>query len=116
MLLTTYGSEIYSPLWGAIIIGELVGNLLFAFLGIYLAYLFFTKRSVFTKWYLGLAITSTAFILIDAYLVSIVLPEMEVFDSETIQEVVRSLFTLCVWSPYLLFSQRSKNTFIKVRT
>ncbi|EIE1275254.1 DUF2569 domain-containing protein [Vibrio parahaemolyticus] len=115
-VLTTYGSEIYSPLWGPIIIGEIVGNLLFAFLGIYLAYLFFTKRSVFPKWYLGLAITSTAFILIDAYLVSIVLPEMEVFDSETTREVARSLFTLCVWSPYLLFAQRSKSTFIKVRT
>ncbi|EHH0795968.1 DUF2569 domain-containing protein, partial [Vibrio vulnificus] len=33
--LTSYGSEIYSPLWGLIIIGEIVGNLLFAFLGIY---------------------------------------------------------------------------------
>ncbi|EJO3996405.1 DUF2569 domain-containing protein, partial [Vibrio vulnificus] len=99
-----------------IIIGEIVGNLLFAFLGIYLAYLFFTKRSVFPKWYLGLTITSTAFLLIDAYLVSIVAPEIEMFNSDTTLEVVRSLFSLCVWSPYLLLSQRSKGTFTKVRT
>ncbi|MCU8150880.1 DUF2569 domain-containing protein [Vibrio vulnificus] len=114
--LTTYGSEIYSPLWGPIIIGEIVGNLLFAFLGLYLAYLFFTKKSVFPKWYLGLTITSTVFLLIDAYLVSIVAPEIEMFNSDTTLEVVRSLFSLCVWSPYLLFSQRSKGTFTKART
>ncbi|KOO12840.1 DUF2569 domain-containing protein [Vibrio bivalvicida] len=115
-LLTTQGSEVYSPFWGPIIIGEIVGNLLFALLGVYLAYLFFTKRSAFPKWYLGVALTSTAFILGDAYAVSLVLPGIEVLDSETTQELIRSLVTLCIWSPYLFLSQRAKATFIKERT
>lgn len=114
-LITTQGSAVYSPLWGPILIGEIVINLMFALVGIYLAYLFFTKRSVFPKWYLGLAVTSTAFILVDAYIVSLVLPEMELFDSETVQELIRGLITLCIWSPYLFLSQRAKNTFIRER-
>ncbi len=115
-MIITPGSEAYSPLLAALIIGEILVNLMFSLLGVYLAYLFFTKKSVFPKWYLGLALASVAFILADTYLVYLALPELEIFDSETTRELIRGLITLCIWCPYLFISQRSKDTFIKGRT
>lgn len=114
--LTTVGSEAYSPIWGPFLIGEITVNLIMILLGLYLAYLFFTKKTALPKWYFGLALFSTIFILLDSYMVTLVIPDTEVFDSETLKEFGRSLVSLLVWSPYLLFSQRAKDTFVNVRT
>ncbi|MCP4986689.1 MAG: DUF2569 domain-containing protein [Colwellia sp.] len=113
--LTTQGSEAYSPIWGPFLIGEILINLIMVLLGIYLVYLFFTKKATLPKWYFGLALFSTVFIVIDAYIVTLVVPDMEVFNSETMKELGHSLVRLLIWSPYLLFSQRSKDTFLNVR-
>ena len=110
--LTSQNSEFYSPFWGPVLIGELTVNVVFLVVGVYMAYLFFTKKAVFPKWYFGLALFSSAFIILDAYLVSLIMPEIEMFDSDTQKEFFRSLFSLLVWSPYLLFSQRAKDTFV----
>lgn len=115
-ILTTPASAVYSPFWAPVIIGEIVANLSFALLGIYLAYLMFTKKAVFPKWYFGLAVFSTGFIIIDAYIVSLLVPEIQMFDSETLQEIGRSMITLCIWTPYLFYSQRSKETFVSATT
>ena len=114
--ITTKTSEAYSPIWGPFLLGEIFINVILVLIGIYLAYLFFTKKAALPKWYFGVALFSAVFILIDAYIVTLVLPDMEVFDSETLKEFGRSLVSLLVWSPYLLFSQRSKDTFVNVRT
>ncbi|EME3970761.1 DUF2569 domain-containing protein [Vibrio fluvialis] len=115
-VLTTKGSELYSPVWSVFIIGEIATNLLLAIAGIYMAYLFFTKKFAFPKWFFGLAVTSIVVILVDAYVVSLVIPNTEVFNADTAQELLRSGLALCLWSPYLFLSERSKNTFIKGRS
>ncbi|CAH0525782.1 DUF2569 domain-containing protein [Vibrio hippocampi] len=112
-LLTTRGSEFYSPLWAPIIIIEIVADALFFIIGICLIYLFFTKKRSFPKWYFGLALCSMLFIFLDAYAISFLLPDIEMFDAETTKEIFRRLVWLFVWSPYLFFSKRAKNTFIK---
>ncbi|HBN90489.1 MULTISPECIES: DUF2569 domain-containing protein [Rheinheimera] len=114
--LTTEGSDVYSPIWGPFLIGEILINILFICLGVYIAYLFFTKKAALPKWYFAVAISSSIFILADAYVVTLVLPEMQIFGEETIKEFGRSLVSLLVWSPYLLFSQRAKDTFVIRRT
>jgi len=114
--LTTQGSEVYSPIWAPFLIGEIIVNVAMVLLGFYLAYLFFTKKTALPRWYLGLALFSSVFIMIDAYLVTLVVPNMDVFDAETMKELGRSLVSLLIWSPYLIYSQRSKDTFVNVRT
>ncbi|WP_448547483.1 DUF2569 domain-containing protein [Thalassotalea fusca] len=114
--LTTKGSEFYSPIWGPFLVGEIAVNIILVLLGAYLIFLLFAKRASLPKWYLGLALFSTVFILIDAYMVTLVVPDMEVFDAETMKEFGRSLFSLLIWSPYLFYSQRAKDTFINLRT
>jgi len=114
--LTTEGSEFYSPIWGPFLIGEITVNVILVLSGAYLIFLLFAKCASLPKWYFGLALFSSIFILIDAYMVTLVVPDMEVFDADTMKEFGRSLFSLLIWSPYLFYSQRAKETFINVRT
>ena len=83
-----------------------------AIAGIYLIYLFFNKKSNLPKWYFGLALVSTILIIINAYVASLLVPGLEAFDSETMKEIARSVVPLIIWSPYLIYSQRSKDTFV----
>ncbi|UCD42812.1 MAG: DUF2569 domain-containing protein [Chloroflexota bacterium] len=110
--MTTQGSEFYSPLWIPLLIGELVFNLGIFMISLYLVYLFFNKKKDFPDWYAGLAIISFVFILVDAFLVTMIMPEIPMFDYETITALIPTLGSLLIWTPYLFLSKRSKDTFI----
>ncbi len=111
--LTTQGSDVYNPLWAPIIIGEILINSALIVAWLYMAYKFFTKSSAFPKWYIGIAIFSLVFIIVDAFSIKLVLPNEPVFDSSTRQELMRSLIMVVIWVPYMLVSKRVKATFIK---
>jgi hypothetical protein len=111
-VLTTQGSEAYSPLWAPILIGEILINSGMLLAWLYMAYLFFSKKMVFPKWYVGLAVFSLIFIIADAFAIKLVMPSEPVFDPDTIKELMRSLFMVVVWVPYMLISKRVKATFV----
>jgi hypothetical protein len=110
--LTTQGGEAYSPLWAPILIGEILINSGMLLAWLYMAYLFFSKKMVFPKWYIGLAVFSLIFIIADAFSIKLVMPSEPVFDPDTIQELIRSLYMVVVWVPYMLISKRVKATFV----
>lgn len=110
--LTTQGSEAYSPLWAPILVGEILINSGMLLVWLYMAYLFFSKKLAFPKWYIGLAVFSLVFIIADAFAIKLVMPSEPVFDPDTIKELMRSLFTVVVWVPYMLISKRVKITFV----
>lgn len=110
-LLTTPGSEHYNALWAPIIIAEIAINGLQFLACLYMIYLFFAKKAAFPKWYIGLSLFVTAFIVIDAFAVKMVLPESPMFDLETLRELVRSVIGCAIWIPYMLVSKRVKATF-----
>ena len=110
--LTTQGSETYNPLWAPIIIGEILINFGLILVWLYMAYKFFTKSRDFPKWYIGIAVFSLVFIVADAFVVKLVLPNKPVFDPDTIKELVRSVIMVVVWVPYMLVSKRVKATLI----
>lgn len=110
-VLTTPGNEYYNPLWAPIIIGEIAINCLQLLVSLYLAYLFFAKKAAFPYWYIGFSLFVTAFIVIDAFVVKLVLPNEPVFDPDTTKELVRSLISCAIWIPYMLVSKRVKLTF-----
>ncbi|WP_376690613.1 DUF2569 domain-containing protein [Wenzhouxiangella sp. EGI_FJ10409] len=111
-ILTTQGSGFYYPELAALIVVEMVVNLAILAASVYVAYLFFTKRRSLPAWYIGVAVFSLVFVLVDAIVVSAMLPDMPLLDSETAREMGRSLIQVCVWVPYMLVSKRVKNTFV----
>ena len=106
-------SDAYIPFFGSLLVGEVIINLIVIVASIYMAILFFQKKSSFPKWYAFIAIFSTVFILIDAYLVTLIMPAIDMFDIDTLKELSKSLFSCLVWTPYLFLSLRSKETFIR---
>lgn len=111
--LTTTGSEVYHPLWAPIILGEVAGNIGFLGTGIALLVLFFMESRSFPTLFIAVAFINLAFIVGDALVVSVLVPDVPVFDAETTREIARSLFAVAVWVPYMLVSKRVKNTFVR---
>ena len=111
--LTTPGTGAYHSLWTPILFGEIAINCGLVLVWGYIAFLFFTKKKVFPKWYIGISLFTLAFILIDALVIKAVLPNGPIFDTETTKEIARSLFATLIWVPYMLVSKRVKATFVK---
>lgn len=111
-VLTTPGSDVYHPLWGGFIITELVFNIGLLLASFYLLYLFFTKKSLFPKWYIGILIFNILFVVVDILAFKIIVPHEPAFDSDAVRDFIRAIVAAFIWIPYMLMSQRVKNTFI----
>jgi len=111
-ILTTPTGQLYSPYWGPLLITEFTVNLLLVAASIWMLYLFVTKKRQFPNWYVGFITFNVAFITIDAYVVTLLIPENPIFDKETMRALLQSLFALGLWGTYLKISNRSKATFI----
>jgi len=112
-LLTTPGEEAYHVLWGPVILFELVGNLVMIAIAVALLVLFFRRSRHFPKTYIFFMLGSLLFILVDAWAVSLVLPEEPILDPETLKEVMRWALACVIWVPYMLSSKRVANTFVE---
>lgn len=111
--LTTSGTESYNPFWAPILISEIAINGALILVWFFIAFLFFTKKRLFPKLFIGIWVFSLAFILVDAVAIRAVLPNEEIFDPDTTKEFARSLITALIWVPYMLLSKRVKATFVK---
>ena len=77
-----------------------------------MAYLFFSKKAVFTKWFIGLAVFSLVYMIANAFAIKLVLPSKPVFDPDTVRRLLPSLGAIVIWVPYMLKSKRVKATFV----
>ena len=110
--LTTPGKQAYHPLWSSILVGEIAINCAFVFVWLYIALLFFLKKKVFPKWYIGIMMFALVFIVLDALAIKMVLPNEPLFDADSTKELVRTLIAVLIWVPYMLVSKRVKATFL----
>jgi hypothetical protein len=112
--LTTPGPAPYHPLWGPLLIGEIAINSVFILLAIYLLFLYFRRSWRFPRLYMTLLISSLVFIVADSFAVGIVAPSQGVMDPATIAEIGKSLIVAAIWVPYMIFSKRVRNTFVRM--
>ncbi|MES2825686.1 MAG: DUF2569 domain-containing protein [Pseudomonadota bacterium] len=106
-------SELYSPLWAPFLIGECAFNIILFVASLFMVAALIGKKSAFPKIYASLAIASAIFILTDSYLMTLLMPDTPLFDTDAAKELARALVSCLIWTPYLFVSQRSKETFIK---
>jgi Protein of unknown function (DUF2569) len=111
--LTTPGTKAYNPLWAPILLTEITVNSGLFIASIFVAFLFFSKKKLFPKWYISVLLFSLVFILVDALALKLVLPKEPIFDAVTAKEFIRTLIASMIWVPYMLVSKRVKATFIK---
>ena len=106
-------SAAYIPNFALLFYSEIIVNSFLVILCIYLIYLFFTKNKRFPKYYIFITLFVILTIPVDAYLASIVLPNEKMLDMDTIKSFFQSLFSGAIWIPYMLKSERVRNTFVE---
>ncbi len=111
--MTNASSSSYIPYLGTFIVGEMIVNLIILGASIYLIYLFYYKHYLFPKIYIAVVVGSILFMLVDAWLLTKILPGEQMFTPESAGEFVRSLIAAAIWVPYMLVSKRVRLTFVE---
>ena len=103
----------FIPNFALLFYAELMVNTFLILMLIYLLYLFFKKKKSFPKNYIFISLFAIIVIPVDAYLVSVVIPDEKIWDVETLKSFIQTLLSGAIWIPYMLKSQRVRNTFIE---
>jgi len=106
--------ELYHPLYGPLLIFELLGNTVLLGLNMLALCLFFSKRRAFPKVYIALMVFNGVFLVLDD-LGCAQIPSLHSGNADPKQYSagVRALFYAILWSTYMLKSRRVKATFVK---
>ena len=110
--LIKFGSEAYTPLFRMLIIGETFFNLSLLIVSLYQVHLFFNQHYLFPKIFIAILTISLIYILVDAWIASLILPKETMFEPQTIGEIAHILIACLIWIPYMLESKRVKATFV----
>lgn len=105
--------EAYHPFALSFLIGEIVINCGIVFTWGLVAFLFFSKKSAFPQWWIGLNLFSLLIIFLDVLVASILSPNEPIFDYDTTKVLIQSILQSMIWIPYMLLSKRVKATFVR---
>jgi hypothetical protein len=119
--ITTYGSELYHPMFGTWIIYEAAINIFTIIFSICLLVLMFRKSRYFPKLMIFYFTSAVLFAGIDYLLGLKVLTDLPALsqalgDDPGIEGLLRSSVQAAVWVPYFIRSKRVKVTFLKKET
>jgi hypothetical protein len=110
--LTSETSQMYHPLWGPLILGELIVNLALLGVSLYLAYLFFARKLGFPGLFVAIRVFVPLFILLDGAMYKLILPAEPMFDPISARQLATSIIAALIWIPYMKLSKRVKATFV----
>ncbi|MBY0118027.1 DUF2569 domain-containing protein [Paenibacillus sp. FSL R5-0623] len=112
-MLTSKQSDYYHPLWGPVLIFEMVYNTLFLLFSVYTIFAFYSKKAILPRLMIIFYGLSLAVGIID-YLLLLQIPlAKELEDGSSIREIAKSVITCAIWIPYFIKSERVHNTFVR---
>jgi len=111
--LTTAGSALYHPGWKILLSSEIINNTILVCAYGALAVLFYKKHWLFPRLFIALQVISLLGTFVDAWALSMIMPDEPIFDAETFKAVSRSVLSCFIWIPYMLVSKRVKATFVR---
>jgi len=109
--LTSPASASYHPLWGPLLIMELVGNVCFLVLSISVILFFLKRRKFVPRLVVVFMALNLTFVAVDYYLARTVLLGAEPVNLESTVNLIRTLVASIVWISYFLYSKRVRRTF-----
>jgi len=109
--LTTRGSESYHFLWGPYLCWALLANIATLILLMLMLILFFQRRRIFPRVYIGY-LGFAALVALIELIAAQSLPDTDK-NLTPVKDLVRVLITCSIWIPYMLVSRRVKFTFVR---
>jgi hypothetical protein len=109
---TTPGSPAYHPLFGPLISGEMVANVVLLVWALVLLYLFFTKRRAFPRAMIAFLIVRVAIQMADIFVASSIPVAAGSIGPRVYGSLAGNLLVVLVWVPYFLKSRRVAATFV----
>ena len=111
-VVTTPGSPAYHPLFGPLIVGELVANVVLLAWALVLLYLFFTKRRAFPRAMIAFLIVRVAIQMGDIFVATSIPVAAASIGPRVYGSLAGNLLVVSVWVPYFLKSRRVAATFV----
>lgn len=111
--LTSKTSEVYHPLWGVVIIFELLFNVLLFVYCIYILVNLYRKKSIIPRLMIIFYSASLVVGIIDYLLLSRIPAASKLQDTNSLKDIYKSIIACAIWIPYFLKSERVKNTFVR---
>ena len=112
-VLTSPDSVSYHPLWGPLLIMELVGNVCFLSFSLTVILFFFARRKFVPKLAVVFISSNLIFVGLDYYLARVFLIKSDSVNMASIANFIRTLVASIIWISYFLFSKRVKRTFTR---
>ena len=110
---TTPGGRAYHPLFGPLIVGELVANAILLLWALVLLYLFFAKRRIFPGVMVTFLIVRVLIQGADLLVARVIPAASAAIGPSVYGALAGSALVVLVWVPYLLRSRRVANTFVR---
>jgi len=99
-------------MWAPVVIYELIGNAALLLAYVALLVLFVKRSTKFPRLFIRIAAFTLPFLVVDAWLCSLLPLDEPALDPATVRRLVASTAALAIWVPYMLLSKRVRNTFI----
>ncbi|RBA23078.1 DUF2569 domain-containing protein [Herminiimonas fonticola] len=105
-------SALYNPALALLLSWEIILNIVWLGLTIWLAFLFFKKQKQVPKLYVAWLGLSCILQIADIVFGSFVPGVVEHQDGSVYKELAKSALATAIWAPYFITSKRVKNTFV----
>jgi hypothetical protein len=105
--------ESYHPLYGPLLIFEMLGNVFFLGLNLLTLGLFFAKRKAFPNVFIAFAVCFAIFLILDDVGCMLIPSLRSGAAAKDHTDAIRQIFYAMIWSLYMVKSKRVKATFIR---
>ncbi|HCT29751.1 MAG TPA: hypothetical protein DIW31_03225 [Bacteroidales bacterium] len=110
--ISTPTSAGYDVVWSFAFVYELLMNCLMMVYIIFILVLFIKRRTTFPIHFIIFRLIHFVLIIGDVILVSKITNSNFIADNSSVSPVVSSIVASCIWIPYMIYSERVKDTFV----
>jgi hypothetical protein len=110
---TTPGMPAYHPLFGPLIVGELVANAALLAWAVVLLYLFFAKRRAFPGAMIAFLLARVGIQVADMLVAKMIPAAAAAIGPAVYGALAASVLVVVIWAPYFLKSRRVATTFVR---
>ncbi|MEC0226123.1 DUF2569 domain-containing protein [Paenibacillus alba] len=111
--LTSVDSENYHPLWGPILVFEMLYNVLVFFFCLFILLNMYQRKARLPRLMIIFYSTSLGIAIVDTLLLNMIPSIRDLEEVSSLKDVFRAVVACAIWIPYFITSERVRNTFVR---